>query len=528
MFIETQKINTILKNIASQLDIPPSKYEQAVERYKSVGKWLDAYNSNLKPDCSEIFPQGSFRLGTVVRPWNDGKESDYDIDLVCKLDADKFQNDPKKLKHIVGKRLKEYSDKYSKDKQLLDEEGRRCWTLEYAEEDGIGFHMDILPSLSANEAIVAGIVSHGVDAQLAKNAISITDTEDKKTYKWQSSNPEGYALWFDKRCQVLQNYNSFQKTAKASIFNSNQEVYASVAEVPDQMVRTPLQQVIQILKRYRDVYFAHKRNEEHKPISMIITTLAALCYSGESDVLSALTNIVLGIKEHSTLLDDNYSMLSNARFNRLIYRENRVWYINNPVNPQENFADRWHNDNNAKAKAFFNWVDSLSNLFSLKFFKNTKVEDELNNILLKAVFPKNSIIDGPRSFFDVPHRQIPKWSMQLNSNVCVLVTGKWTKSGFRPILITVNNSPVLEKYGDIVFNAETNVLKPYIAYWQVVNTGDEALRKGCLRGEFNEEPCNNLQHKERTEYTGRHWVECFIVKDNVCVAKSGEFVINIK
>ena len=36
-----------------------------------------------------------------------------------------------------------------------------------------------------------------------------------------------------------------------------------------------------------------------------------------------------------------------------------TWYIANPVNGKENFADRWHEDDHARARAFFRWVDAL-------------------------------------------------------------------------------------------------------------------------------------------------------------------------
>ena len=36
-----------------------------------------------------------------------------------------------------------------------------------------------------------------------------------------------------------------------------------------------------------------------------------------------------------------------------------TWYIGNPVNHEENFADRWHEDNHARAAAFFQWVAKL-------------------------------------------------------------------------------------------------------------------------------------------------------------------------
>lgn len=60
--IHEKEINKTLESIANQLDISPSKHEQAVSRYKSVSEWLDADNSKLKQYCPKIFPQDSFRI----------------------------------------------------------------------------------------------------------------------------------------------------------------------------------------------------------------------------------------------------------------------------------------------------------------------------------------------------------------------------------------------------------------------------------------------------------------------------------
>jgi hypothetical protein len=89
MIANQKKMNSLLEEIIGKLDILPSKYQQAVEHYESVGKWLDEDNFKLQPYNSTIFPQGSFRLGTVIRPWRDGKDADYDIDLVCRLEINK-------------------------------------------------------------------------------------------------------------------------------------------------------------------------------------------------------------------------------------------------------------------------------------------------------------------------------------------------------------------------------------------------------------------------------------------------------
>ena len=89
-----------------------------------------------------IYVQGSFRLGTAIRPINDAEE--YDVDSVCKLkklaknDLSQFE-----LKQLLGHEIKACHDAKGMTKPVR--EGRRCWILEYA--DGAQFHMDVLPAL---------------------------------------------------------------------------------------------------------------------------------------------------------------------------------------------------------------------------------------------------------------------------------------------------------------------------------------------------------------------------------------------
>lgn len=100
--------------------------------------------------------------------------------------------------------------------------------------------------------------------------------------------------------------------------------------------------------------------------------------------------------------------------------------------------------------------------------------------------------------------------------------GDWTK--FR------KDGPSLPKHCGLLFHAETNVVPPFAVYWQVVNTGEEASSANGLRGRVfpaGSAGTGGLIQKEATLYTGMHWIECFIVKDGKCVARSGEFAVNI-
>jgi hypothetical protein len=67
-------------------------------------------------------------------------------------------------------------------------------------------------------------------------------------------------------------------------------------------------------------------------------------------------------------------------------------------------------------------------------------------------------------------------------------------------------------------------------YWQVVNTGLEAERVNGLRGGFDEGviTAGKLTRRESTLYRGSHSIECFVVKDGLLAARSGQFIVNIQ
>jgi hypothetical protein len=339
MIVDITKYSEFLERAANEVDISPSKYQDAVARYEAVGCWLE---DGEYPGCSgelSIYPQGSFRLGTVVRPIRDGIEASYDIDLVCEMPLVKYQTTPQGIKSLVGDRLREHGT-YRK---LLDTEGNRCWTLEYAEQDGVGFHLDVLPAVPEGSGLLS-------------TALAITNKKGV-TYSWSASDPRGYGAWFDEK-----NRSAFARVVfeqKRNIQRGSPLIFASIDKVPDQLVRTPLQRAIQLMKRHRDLRFNHRDRISYAPISIIITTLAAHLYGNEPDVYAALSGIVGKLQAHADLVEGKPIDRSLADMGLIQRRQDGTWYVGNPVNPDENFADRWHEDNHARARAFFAWADAL-------------------------------------------------------------------------------------------------------------------------------------------------------------------------
>lgn len=87
------------------------------------------------------------------------------------------------------------------------------------------------------------------------------------------------------------------------------------------------------------------KNGEHKPISIIITTLAARTYNNEPTIAGALQSILTHMHE----------FIEN--------RQGVAWVVN-PVNPAENFADKWEEEP-LKQKNFYSWLEKARHDFAL-------------------------------------------------------------------------------------------------------------------------------------------------------------------
>ncbi|MFC5755622.1 nucleotidyltransferase [Rhizobium sp. GCM10022189] len=329
MNVHVNTIEAYLEALVAGLEIPEHRYDQADRSFKSFGEWIHREESTVRRFDPQVYCQGSFRLGTAIRPLTEDEE--YDVDSVCefrlltKQDLSQFD-----LKRLLEVEVNSYHDAQNMTKPVR--EGNRCWILDYA--DGAQFHMDIVAALpnAAEQKRLLEAVMH--DARWSETAISITDRRlpnyKARTEYWPRSNPKGYSNWFASRqAEVLLR----RKRAKVEALN-RQGFRASVEDMPDFKVKTPLQSAIMILKRHRDNMFA--REPDVRPISVIITTLAAHAYEGQETISGALFAIL-------------------QRMDQFIKHDGQKYVIANPTDPYENFADKWQ-EKPEKADAFFRWL----------------------------------------------------------------------------------------------------------------------------------------------------------------------------
>ncbi len=300
------QIDDLLWRVCEELQLTSSRYQQAVDRYEAVCRWLEAEGSAVASYRPSIYPQGSMRIGTTVKPI--GRE-EHDLDFVCefKVSPHEFES-PLQLLKLVEVRMRE-NGLYEPIVELKN----RCVRLNYANE----FHMDILPACP--------------DGAFGESCLVVPDRQSRW---WKPSNPKGYAEWFERRCEL----------AIEVLMAERAQVLAKAEPVPDQEATTEkatLKRVVQLLKRWRDVKY--EKSRDLAPISMVLTTLAAQTYQGQRSVSIAITGILNGIV---ALID-----VSRPRI-----------FVFNPAHQREDLSERW--DDQEQYRAFVAGIRELHQAWS--------------------------------------------------------------------------------------------------------------------------------------------------------------------
>ena len=367
-----------LLKIIAKLDITPTMYRNAEEKYKSITSYLNQHGL-----VADMYPQGSFALGTVVRPSTKKANAAYDLDVVCQVTGSREDTTPSELWNKVGALLKEsslYGGKLT--------EYEKCFTVEYAEVDGYGFSIDIVPATDEDEEIKDALRKKSVSPELMDTAIALPK-HSEKSYRWATNNPRGYRAWFETINKPFAD-NSWDSVRK-NILSENRTLFSSVEEIPRELNRSSVQRVIQILKYHRDVYYGKLPNGDNlKPISAIISTIVAKIASTVDaslttfDLLDYVTQELATYSKHQTLNEATFSALYGAR--NVIERRGGSWRIENPANPEDNLADAWNRDPEIP-KRFFGWA----NIIREDLIESLELSDEAFRVKAESAFGQRAV-----------------------------------------------------------------------------------------------------------------------------------------
>ncbi|HJJ15400.1 MAG TPA: hypothetical protein OIM60_03135 [Clostridiaceae bacterium] len=205
-------------------------------------------------------------------------------------------------------------------------------------------------------------------------------------------------------------------------------------------------------------------------------------------------------------------------------------FVSDPGIPSNNLSDSYEfND----FKSFFNKIKTHIKLLEEANFSNEAWRRILGTEFSKDESSNNSLLEALteryNSFFNVPYKEKPIWYEGSNTSLVDVKVKCYDEYNnlinYNPDgdnLLSKNLSIDFSIVGAAAFSSNTKI------YWQVVNTGEEARSRNCLRGGFENSNIYNYGRHECTAYTGTHWVQAFIVNNGECIAKSKEILVKIK
>lgn len=362
-----------LLRAAREISLSEAQYEKINDRYSQLEKILNASDNPLLAEA-HIFVQGSMRLKTTIKPVSGAPE---DLDTI---DADAIIWLPhaqgagaQEVLDAIEERFKAGSRVQEEIKQL-----RRGIRIVYADENP-GFHIDVTPARAIN----------GNSQDKGEGKLEVPD----RVTGWKASSPIPYSNWLQVASKQTISLEHLVVAKSHRTFDAaTQDPLPQYEEYLDQ---DPLRATIKLLKRHRDEWAIRTKNEDHRPISAVITTLATHAYlnvAKESQSkplrpLDAILEIVRRMTDH-------------------IKHRGSECLVCNPADNGENFAEKWNRplDGHRYRRAFQEWHENASASVSMGLESFESAES-----FAKAV--KENFGMGP-AFISAVNSEIPAhWTM---------------------------------------------------------------------------------------------------------------------
>ena len=286
---------------------------------------------------------------------------------------------------------------------------------------------------------------------------------NKNTDKEELTDGDGYAQWFLRQNAAANNY---------------------------------LVNVVKLIKYIRD------KKEDFDTKSIILTTLAGT---------------VVPMGNHRSLPESLNTVLSGIK--AILDSAQNPPTIQNPAMPGETFDRHWKNDTAGFKKlknslSIYSDASNKAQVFPEKEVINKWKElfgDNFYQIgILPKLFASLTRDKGEQFLSDLNIKERIQHSIKINAKVI--------QNGWQPFTLRGSSKP-LRKQRKLEFRVDhCDVPQPYSLKWKVKNTGREAIESNDLRGEITDD-LGWYTKKENTKYAGAHYVECYVIRDGICIAK---------
>ena len=295
-------LEAIFAEAAIRVQLPPSKYQLACDRYDAVSTHAERDGSQLKDKIARFYPQGSMAIGATIAAR--GKDEEYDIDIVAELLLP-LGSCPKYVLDLLFNAIKgdEGSIYYEMVKRRT-----RCVTIYYAD----GMHLDITPVILRED-------------RLERTSDLFHDDPDEPQEPAET---------------LLMNAWGFSETFKANTVDTTgfAEAYARNTRALDLLAEAEIEEVdpqediarkssdvvaLQLIKRFRNTRY--KDRNGRMPPSVLLSKYV-------SDASNPSQSLVYALGYHAAHIRKQL-VTAEAR--------GRLVDESNPACVEDSFTDRW-------------------------------------------------------------------------------------------------------------------------------------------------------------------------------------------
>ena len=266
--------------------------------------------------------------------------------------------------------------------------------------------------------------------------------------------------------------------------------------------------VVRLLKM-----FCKSRETWVMPGGLVQSVLVDECFEDNDRIDSMFYKTVKSVRDRLFYNKEVYNPTDKTQSLKLIKKDDdRLQRLQDRLTEYINKLDVLFKEDCSYEQAVGAWSDFFNHNYWQEQYNNAKNLSKSERVRLLESDSEH-IFDESEEFIEYLFPVVNKHQLTLECHVeqngyrintlsNILRQGKWLSPQKKlKFFITSNTVP-----------------KPYDVYWKVKNRGEEAKRRNQVRGQLVK---TNLEtHTENTRFKGEHFVECYIVKNEICVAKA--------
>lgn len=300
----TDVVDLLLADVAVRIQLSPTNYRLAVQRYGTVSEWIDRPDSPLHGRVQLFYSQGSMAIGATTSA-ADG--DDFDIDLIAQLDLP-VNTPPHEVLNILEAAIRGKADsRYF----TMATRHTRCVQVCYGNQ----MHLDVTPMVRTwDRPDREGFLFHSPKPAPTPDDAALV------------ANPYGFADWFSNMTppehEFAMAYAAREREYDALIFVAKADA-EPVPEQEEMQEKSMAVIVLQLLKRWRTLRYASRTGR--CPASVLLARFVAEA-AGQTHSLSEEL-LFQARSAHARILH--------------AHRAGTLIDVRNPVCYADDFTDRW-------------------------------------------------------------------------------------------------------------------------------------------------------------------------------------------